>query len=195
MTGSAERSERTTPIEGHMQREDNEQWGARLAAGDAGAWAEVEAAYRGDLVRFALGYLGDVAAAEDAAQETFVRALSSGSAPEAVRPWLYRIARNLCLNTLRSRRVRSEERLPTRAPFHESVVGHLTRLVAREDVHGLREELERLSLEHREVLGLRYGEDLSRAEIAEVLDLAPSVVKSRLYEATKVLRDRAGRQA
>lgn len=161
---------------------------ARLRAGDPDAAHELEREYRPALVRFAHGYLGDAAAAEDAAQDVLVKALSAKATPDALRPWLYRIARNHCLNLVRNRRTRAEEHLPSRAPFAMSAIGHLTRLVAMEDVEALRARLQTLSMEHREVLELRYGEGLSRVEIAEVLDLAPSIVKSRLYEATKKLR-------
>lgn len=160
----------------------------RLRAGDPIAGAMLEREYRSAIVRFAYGYLGDANAAEDAAQDVFVKALSSKSTPEAIRPWLYRIARNHCLNLIRNRRQRAEERLPSRAPYHESRTGHLTRLVNAENAEALRKRVDALSPEHREVLELRYGEDLGREEIAVVLDLAPSVVKSRLYEAMKKLR-------
>lgn len=172
-----------------MERTENDiELVARLRGGDPTAAAVVEERYRVAIVRFAFGYLGDAAAAEDAAQDVFVKALSSSAMPDALRPWLYRIARNHCLNLLRSRRVRAEERLPTRAHFMDSEAGHLTRLVQAEDEEALRQRVAALSQEHREVLELRYGEDLGREEIAVVLDLAPSVVKSRLYEAMKKLR-------
>ena len=162
--------------------------GARLRAGDPTAAAELERTYRSAIVRFAFGYLGDAAEAEDAAQDVFIKALSANSTPEELRPWLYRIARNHCLNLLRHRQVRAEERLPSRAAFMDSEPGHLTRLVNAENEEAMRARVAALTPEHREVLELRYGEDLSREEIAQVLDLAPSVVKSRLYEAMKKLR-------
>ena len=162
---------------------------ARLRAGDRSAAELLEREYRPAIVRFAYNYLGDASEAEDAAQEVFVKALSSKSSPEAVRPWLYRIARNHCLNVLRNRRVRAEQHLPSRAPFYESRAGNLTRLVAAENAEVLRQRIDELSPDHREVLELRYSEDLGREEIAVILDLAPSVVKSRLYEAMKKLRE------
>ena len=161
----------------------------RLRAGDPAAAHALESDYRSAIVRFAYGYLGDAAAAEDAAQDVFVKALSATSVPESVKPWLYRIARNHCLNLLRHKRVRAEESFPSRAPFADSMTGQLTRLVRAENQAQLRERLGRLTSDQREVLELRYGEDLGREEIALVLDLAPSVVKSRLYEAMKRLRE------
>ncbi|WP_145203115.1 sigma-70 family RNA polymerase sigma factor [Planctomycetes bacterium Poly30] len=161
----------------------------RLRARAPGASDELIAEYRPALVRFAYGYLGDSAAAEDAAQDVLVKALGASSTPDAVRPWLYRIARNHCLNLVRNQRVRGEVALPDRPTFVDSRTGHLTRLVRMENEAELRARVESLTHDHREVLDLRYGEDLSREEIAHVLDLPPSVVKSRLYEAMKRLRD------
>ena len=86
--------------------------------------------------------LGDAAAAEDAAQDVLVKALSARSVPESVRPWLYRIARNHCLNLLRSRRVRAEQAFPSSAPFAESRTGHLTRLVRAENEAELLERVD-----------------------------------------------------
>ena len=161
----------------------------RLRAGDPIAARLLESDFRPAIVRFAYGYLGDAAAAEDAAQDVFVKALSATSVPESIRPWLYRITRNHCLNLLRSRRVRAEESFPSRPPFADSRTGHLTRLVRAENQAQLLERIGRLTHDQREVLELRYGEDLGREEIALVLDLPPSVVKSRLYEAMKRLRE------
>lgn len=161
----------------------------RLRAGAPGASDELVAEYRPALVRFAYGYLGDAAAAEDAAQDVLMKALDASSTPDAIRPWLYRVARNHCLNLIRNRRVRGEEALPERPTFADSCTGHLTRLVRMENEAQLRARVDSLTHDQREVLELRYGEDLSRDEIAHVLDLPPSVVKSRIYEAMKRLRD------
>ena len=175
---------------------DNSQEGAarptladRLRARAPGARDDLVAEYRPAIVRYAHGYLGDAAAAEDAAQDVLMKALSASHTPDAVRPWLYRIARNHCLNLLRNARVRGEVALPERPAFADSATGHLTRLVRMENEAELLSRVASLTPDHREVLDLRYGEDLSRDEIAHVLDLPPSVVKSRLYEAMKRLRD------
>ena len=66
----------------------------RLRARAPGASDELIAEYRPAIVRFAYGYLGDSAAAEDAAQDVLVKALGATSTPDAIRPCLYRIARN-----------------------------------------------------------------------------------------------------
>ena len=105
----------------------------RLRAHAPGASDELIAEYRPAIVRFAYGYLGDSAAAEDAAQDVLVKALGATSTTDAIRPWLYRIARNHCLNQIRNQRVRGEESLPERPTFADSRTGHLTRLVRMEN--------------------------------------------------------------
>jgi len=147
--------------------------------------------YGEPLRRFALGYLRDDAAADDLVQEVFLRALQSEEEPDQARPWLYRIARNLCLNQLRDGARRGEGRLRTAFDAVDSRTGALTRLVGAERGDQLNDWLAQLSTEHQEVLRLRYAEDLSRAEIAEVLQIPPSLVKTRLYEGIRRLRSLA----
>lgn len=164
----------------------------RLRAGDAQAGATLDAAYRAPITRFAWGYLGDLDAAEDATQEVFVKVLASDTVPDDFRVWLYRIARNHCANLARSRGRRIDgARLATDARVSAALTGNLTRLVRAEDRARLLEALDELPASAREALRLRYTEGLSREEIARVLELTTSVVKSRLYEAMKRLRERA----
>lgn len=148
--------------------------------------------YRNALIRFCFGYLGQVEEAEDAVQEICIKVLDAPIIPEHFRPWLYKIARNHCLKSLRARSRRNRELVrPSQIP--EAITGHLTRMVKDEMRARLTEVFQQLSEEHREVLRLRYVEDLSRAEIADVLDLPEPLVKSRLFEGMKNLREEAER--
>ena len=163
-----------------------------LRAGDGGAGELLDRLYREALARFAWGYLQDAQEAEDVAQEVFCKVMESDQVPDHFRAWIYRVARNLCLNRLRSRgRKRDRERLATGMDVARATAGALTHLVDEERRAQLAEQLARLGDDDREVLRLRYAEGLSRAEMAEVLELDESVVKSRLYEAVKVLRRNA----
>lgn len=168
---------------------------ARLRDGDPCAAREIEERYRGPLVRYAYRFLGDSASAEDAAQDVLVRALALEAPPERLRPWLYRALRNLCLNQRRDLRRRGVAGLDGASGLAESHTGHLSRLVRAEQRAALAELLASMPEAQREVLDLRYGEDLGREEIAEVLGLDLSVVKSRLYEGMQRLRARAGHLA
>ena len=79
----------------------------------------------------------------------------------------------------------------TVSEVHEALTGHLTRLVRNEQRSRLSDLVRQLPDSQREVLRLRYVEGLGRAEVAEVLDLSESVVKSRLFEGLKRLREQA----
>lgn len=166
---------------------------ARLRAGDPTAARELDERYRSQLVRYAMRLLDDPTAAEDVVQETFVRALGAGEVPRRTRPWLYQAVRNACSNRRRDAARRGDEHLAADAPHAASQTGHLTRLVRAEEREALRAILAEMPAAQREVLDLRYGEDLGRDEIAEVLGLEPSVVKSRLYEGLQRLRASARR--
>ena len=161
----------------------------RLRAGDMSAGESLQELYSRDLCRFALRYLGNDHDAEDAVQEVFVKILESDTSPNEFRRWAYRIVRNVCLNRLRSKgRRRDADRLETGLDIPMEQVGELTRLVRVEDGVAIRTALETLSDAQREVLILRYLEGLERDEIAEVLDVSVSVVKSRLFEGINRLR-------
>ncbi|MCO6438807.1 MAG: sigma-70 family RNA polymerase sigma factor [Phycisphaerae bacterium] len=165
----------------------------QLRSGGAQAAPIFDRQYRESLVRFCWGYLGDIADAEDAVQEIAFKVLTAENIPDRFRPWLYRVARNHCLNLLRDRaRRRDRFELPTDARVRASMTGNLTRLVRDEDKRIVIELVQRLPESQREVLRLRYVEGLSRAEIAEVLELSESVVKSRLFEGLQRLRNSTG---
>ena len=148
--------------------------------------------YRVALVRFCWGYVGSVEEAEDAVQEIFLNVVGAEVVPDSFRPWLYKVARNHCLNRVRDRGGRKGDRtLADASQVYTALTGHLTRLARDEERLRLVELVQALAEEHREVLRLRYVEDLSRSEIAEVLELPESVVKSRLFEGMRKLREHA----
>jgi RNA polymerase sigma-70 factor (ECF subfamily) len=161
----------------------------RLRQGDAQAARLLNETYRPHLLRFAYGYLGRIDAAEDAVQDVFCRVLENPTIPENFRAWVYRICRNRCLDILRARsRKRDDQELPNDSHLDAQITGDLTRLARREQQARLRELLAALPANQREVLRLRYTEDLSRSEIAEVLGIRESLVKSRLFEGLQKLR-------
>ena len=161
----------------------------RFRAGEEAAAQELEALLQEPLARFATGYLRDVGEAEDLVQEVWAKLLASETLPDNPRLWIYRIARNACLNRLRTRERRGNwVPLPTDVQISARLTGHLTRLLAAEDHARLVRALDRLNGAQREVLELRYGEGLSRTEIAQLIDVPESVVKSRIYEGLKKLR-------
>ncbi len=161
----------------------------RLRCGDEQAAELLDQLYREKLICFCIGYVGRRDAAEDVVQDVFCRVLDSSTAPDNFRAWIYKICRNRCLDVLRSRRRHPEDAtMPSGSHLGAVLTGNLTRLVRNERWQRLREIVEGLPHDQRELLQLRYAEGLSRAEIAEVLDLDEKRVKSRLYHAMEKLR-------
>ncbi|MEV6133677.1 sigma-70 family RNA polymerase sigma factor [Streptomyces violaceusniger] len=131
---------------------------------------------------------GDGYRAEDVVQETLLRcwrtqALHDG---QPLRPWLFRVARNLVVDDYRSRMTRPQE-----------VSGNawLDDLVTRpDDVDWLlsslllREAFRQLSPKHREVLYETYYSGRSTRETGQLLGIPPGTVKSRTYHAVRALR-------
>lgn len=154
---------------------------ARTRDGDADAFGEIVRRYQGFVYRQAWGYLRDDEAAKDAAQEVFVTAYEGIRylrEESALRQWLYRICRNRCLNV--ARRQKLERKLRPEPP--DKVDSDVTLQVT------LREMIACLDDPYREVVILRYYNDLTYDEIAEVLNISISNVKIRLFRAKKTLK-------
>ena len=148
--------------------------------------------YRRQIFAFCLGQLGNREEAEDAVQSTFLRAyraLRRGAAPELELPWLYRIARNVCLNGRRSlgRRRRVE------TPHDLSLLSdHGATEQTPVDLIGLRRALAALPESLRRPLLLREWQGLSYAEIAEELGTSVSSVESAIFRARRKLVEELG---
>jgi RNA polymerase sigma-70 factor (ECF subfamily) len=136
------------------------------------------------VLRLARAYLGDAALAEDVFQDVFVQAFRSASGlrdARAVRAWLLTVTANRCRDHLRSwtrRKVSFAGEVP------EAVVAPETEDQDRQLV----EAVLALPVAFREVVLLRYYEELSVAEIASVLAVPPVTVRTRLHRARKALR-------
>src|SRR5579871_4800488 len=145
--------------------------------------------------------LQDADEADAATQDAFLKAWQALMRPESKdlnepARWLTRIAVNICLDRLRSRRwqfwrkrpnAEDEQTIlalaPATAPDAEQ------RLFAAQIVQRLENALEKLSLRQRAVFALRHYEDRSLAEIAGVLDLDIGTVKVHLFRAIEKLRE------
>lgn len=142
-------------------------------------------AYQPVVFRAAYLILRDTAAAEDVAQETFMRAFRAAhrvDPGEGVRAWLYRIAVNTALNEVR-RRKRETAALDKARPMNVATDPSDSSDTAA--VVG--DAIERLPDRLRVAVICRYFLDLSEREIAHVLKIRPGTVKSRLFEARRLL--------
>lgn len=164
----------------------------RIQRGDQDAFAELIQQNQSAVFNVAYRFFGNAHDAEDAAQETFLRAWRFFDKFEADRPlgpWLKRIAANVCLNRLESTRPLlslDDERPapPDPNPGPESLT------VKRGLESRLRSELASLPPRYRAVIELRHFQDCSYEEIAAALNRPLSDVKSDLFRARKLLADR-----
>jgi RNA polymerase sigma-70 factor (ECF subfamily) len=141
---------------------------------------ELYRAYGGAVYARCRRLLGDAQAAEDAAQETFLRVhrhlARAPDARQALR-WIYRIATNYCLNELRNRRHRPQpvERLPEPDPLPDGGDRLADRDLVRHIVEQVPEKL-------RAVAFLHHVDGLEQAEVAAVLGISRRTVVNRLAE-------------
>jgi RNA polymerase sigma factor (sigma-70 family) len=153
----------------------------------ASSFDDVVAVHRRELLAHCYRMLGSLPDAEDALQESLVRAWKSPRRPEPIRPWLFKIATNRCLTMLsqRSRRASPVELVvspfPDPAEEAERQEGVELAFVAA---------LQELSPVQRAVLVLREVLGFSAAEVADQLDTTVAAVNSGLQRARQVLPTR-----
>ena len=165
---------------------------AAAVEGDAASFGMLVERYQEPAFRAAYLLLRDAQAAEDVAQEAFVRAfrqLRTFRRDAPFRPWLLRIVHNLALNELRARGRRGGllERFGRLAP--RTVEAPEREVVAADEASAVLRAMEELPPDDRVVLHLRYFLELPEREIAEAIGRPPGTVKSRLHRASARLRD------
>jgi RNA polymerase sigma-70 factor, ECF subfamily len=177
----------------------DEQIVRRALAGDADAFGEIVQRWERRIFALAFGMLGREEEARDATQETFFAAfrnLRSFRGEAKVSSWLHRIAINQCITRQRRARVRGETALEDEtssagatflAPANQSPAQVAE---SRERTKLVRRAVSALPPELREVIVMKEFEELTFQEIADVLDLPLSTVKSRVYTALRQLRMR-----
>jgi RNA polymerase sigma-70 factor (ECF subfamily) len=165
-----------------------------------GAFERLVHVHQDSLFGYALRLVGDTADAQDVTQDALLRAhraLTSVYDEERcralqLRPWLLRITRNLALNRLRSRRAAREDPLPVHDGYHETALRSPSpdeaTLTARERKHELERALAGLGREAREIVQLRFVENLSYAEIAAVAGGSEAAVRGKVFRALARLR-------
>lgn len=155
------------------------------------AFERLYAAHANSLLGFLVYRTGDRALAEDILADTFEKVLHSRRPFDPRRAsektWLYTIA----LNTLRDHRRRSaaSHRALARVRADGSDTPRADQLEAVEERDMLQRGLARLTREEREAVALRYGADLTVAEIAKVTGEKPSTIHGRVYRSLEKLRE------
>ena len=153
--------------------------------------------YQQRLYRYLLFLTGNPALAEDFFQETWIRILERGdqyNAKSKFESWLFAIARNLVIDASRRKKFASLEALAdpeTQQPYEPPDLhstSALQMLLARENQQAVQVSLLKIPAYYREVLVLRFHEELGLEEIAAVLAAPLSTVKSRLYRGLAALK-------
>lgn len=160
----------------------------RCQLGEREAFAELVRLWHAPLWRYVRGMVGSPHIADDVTQDAWVavvRGLPRLRQPERFAPWLFTIARRTVVNHLREAYTARQTSLPQSddvADDDDALGGVLDAVEIEAGLGGL-PPLE------REVLILFHLQDLPLDACAEVLDVPPGTVKSRLHRARRMLRD------
>jgi len=187
---------------GSSDRSDQE-LAERTISGDTRAYEQLVVRYQRLVYRILWSRGGDPQEIEDMAQETFMRAwerLHTFDPAQPFKAWIARVATNLAIDHYRARSRRpvlvelpDEEVAPQAGDADPALVAQ-----SLDDQRGLLRALQQVPPLYREVLVLRFVEDLPYDEIATALDLPLGSVKTRIFRGRELLKQRliaAGREA
>jgi RNA polymerase sigma-70 factor (ECF subfamily) len=168
----------------------------RLRKGDLDALGALIEQYQTRLYRYLLRLLHEPATAEDLFQQTWIRVaekIRSYDQKRSFENWLFTVARNLAMDHLRRYRSESlDEPLPSGESRLDLLAsessGAADEILEAERNASLASAMETLPVIFREVLSLRFEEDMKLEEIAAILQIPLSTVKSRLRRALEQLR-------
>lgn len=165
---------------------------ARALDGDKAAFTTLVERYQQQVNALARRMLRQPADAEDATQETFVRAyvrLASFRMGSNFRAWLLAITAHWCIDQLRRHH-------PIPIDVFQSLVeksdGPETQALRAERRREVRQQIANLPDNYRQVIELRYWQELSYAEVGTTIDEPPSTVRMRLFRAHRLMRAALG---
>lgn len=172
----------------------------RVRQGDADSFDELLRRYRTPLVRYFCRLVRDQALAEDLAQEAFLRVYKARHryrADARFTTWLYRIATNLALNAIRDGKGRSKQDGngngdAGEAPFEfvDPRASVEQEMMETDRSRMIREAIEALPENQRAAVILHKYQDVDYRQIAKILKVSESAVKSLLFRAYETLRVR-----
>jgi RNA polymerase sigma-70 factor (ECF subfamily) len=161
----------------------------RFRSGDERALDDLFERFEAPLFQFLLGILKDHHRAEDALQETFVRALDrlDGVDPDHLRGWLFTVAYHEALLQRRRAKIRAADPLPA-DDFADDAPGPLQEVARADQARRLQMLLGRLPAAQQEVIRQRVYEGKRFREIAQSLDCPLNTALARMHEGLKRLR-------
>lgn len=173
-----------------------QQWIAAAKTGDKDAFAKIVEKYQKPVYSVCYRMLGTPTAAEDAAQEAFIRAYQALDRYDISRPfatWVLSIASNYSIDQLRKKKVTilsmDNEKHAWLAPPDPGPNPEKAAL-EREKLGQIQSLLTDLNEVDRAAIILQYWHDYSYEEIADTLDLSSSAVKSRLFRARRLMAEK-----
>jgi RNA polymerase sigma-70 factor (ECF subfamily) len=175
----------------------------RYRDGDVRAFEVLVTRHRKPVYNFILRFVRDAAQAEDVLQETFLRVVRSADAYERqakFTTWLFTIARNLCVDASRRRKHRNAASLdaPVDGQDGKAALGEFVadpgaavdrQAIGRQLQVRMKQAIEALPDEQREIFLLREVADLQFNEIAAIIGCPENTVKSRMRYALEKLRE------
>ncbi|HYK90910.1 MAG TPA: RNA polymerase sigma factor [Acidobacteriota bacterium] len=185
---------------------DSEGLAAAVHQNVEGAIERLVQHYEDALFAYALRLLRDRFEAQEVTQDAFIRAIRALTSRYdedkcrvlELKPWLFRITRNLAYSKRKLRRYSAEVPLPENGDGSvQSACSHpvaAASLEAREQRDLMERALTRLRPEARDLVLLRFMEELSYAEIATVMNASESSVRGKVFRALQALRKALERQ-
>lgn len=174
---------------------------------ESGAFERLVETFEGRLYNYVERILQNRFDAQEVVQDTFMRAhealtrqYDAARAEQLLlKPWLFRIARNLCFNKRRGLRSALERPL---TEFDDGRIGPLvpstsvsSPLESQQERAALERALDSLPAESRELIVLRFMEEMSYAEISKTTGHEENVLRGRVFRSLKLLRDALSRDA
>ena len=170
----------------------------RAQGGDEGAFAELHALWRADVVRFATSRLGEAAGAEEVAQNAWIaiaRGLGRLDDPACFARWALRIVERRAADFVRRQQQLRRDAAALADHALREPENSVAQLAVADDCGRLQEVIAGLDAATRELLSLFYQTGLSVGDIADQLGVPAGTVKSRLYHAREKLRQHLERNA
>ena len=169
----------------------------RILTGDENAFESLVRKYKKQVHALAFRKVGDFQTAEDITQETFLQVhqkLATLNDPAKFSGWLYSIVNHLCIAWYRKNRLQTEALQEiyiseTETEAYSRYISTEHARITAETQHDLvKRLLTKLKESDREVITLHYFEEMTSAEIGEILGVSENTIKSRLYRARQQLK-------
>lgn len=164
---------------------------SRARTGDREAFGGLVEQYRDNVYRLAYRMCGNAYDADEAAQEAFVaawRALPNFRGDAKFSTWLYRLTTNAAIDVMRREKRHQTAGDGEMIDVADDADSPQETVERTEQQEAVQKALSTLREEYREILLLRYMEELDYSEIAEVLQLPSGTVKSRINRAKAALK-------